>query len=249
MCNAMSLSMMKQLIVCLKLSQSIPECKVIIIAGEGGVFSSGHNLKEILTATNASNGAMIEEILNTCHSLMSFIHSSSIPTIAMIDGYASAAGLQLACACDLSIATETSKFQLPGVNIGLFCHTPAVEVLNCIGKKHAMQLLLTGEEMNATQALRIGLINYIVLNDKQLYDKTLQIALKIASKSKAVISLGKKCINEQMARKECLSDAYAIANKYMMFNILHVDDAKEGMQAFLQKRSPIWTKTTKQSKL
>merc|ERR1712129_72268 len=176
----------------------------------------------------------------TCTNLMMTVRDSPIPIISMVHGWASAAGLQLAAASDMIISTQTCQFATPGVNIGLFCSTPAVELSRCVGNKIAMEVLLTGDPINATRAHQIGLINHLMDNDdmETLYAKTAEIAMKIVSKSKPVIALGKAGFNAQIGMD--LQTAHKTAGCNMVNN-LTLPDAAEGIASFLEKRHPSWT--------
>ena len=220
--------------------------KVIILTHEinnddnkNKVFSSGHDLNEIYN--NINNKQEIEEIFKICNKLMITVHESPIPIISMINGICTAAGFELVLASDIIICTKQSKFMTPGVNLGLFCHTPSVQLSrNLFSNKHAMQILLTGDWIDAQTAFRMGIVNFICNDIDQLLNKTKDIALKICSKSKAVIAFGKKSYQTHSKEKELL-DAYKIASKNMIENLINYPDAKEGISAFLNKRKPEWS--------
>jgi len=164
------------------------------------------------------------------------INKHSKPVIAMIDGIATAAGCQLISSCDLAYSSENSKFATPGVNIGLFCSTPMVPLSRTVGKKQAMEMLLTGDLIDAKKALSIGLINN-VFDTEKLEENVLKIANKIASKSSATIKIGKDAFYKQ--KDMSLKEAYDYTSKIMTENMLH-KDSEEGIKAFLEKRSPNW---------
>ncbi len=212
--------------------------RVIIIASQGPAFSSGHNLKEI-TAHRADvdeGAAYFKNLFGKCAALMLAITKHPCPIIAEVDGLASAAGCQLVASCDLAVATDRSTFCTPGVNIGLFCSTPMVAVTRAVSRKHAMELLLTGDVFSAADALRMGLINKVVSHN-ELKPVTVELAQKIASKSGVAIGIGKRAFDAQAGMP--LADAYAYMAQIMADNLL-VDDAKEGIGAFIEKRHPHW---------
>ena len=167
---------------------------------------------------------------------MQMITACSKPVIAEIDGVATAAGCQLVASCDLAIASESSKFATPGVNIGLFCSTPMVALSRNVSKKDALKMLLTGDMIDAAEAKRISLINDYV-SSKNLHDAVMSIAKKIASKSISTLGIGKEAFYKQ--HEMSLADAYDFTSKVMTENSL-TDDAKEGIASFLEKRDPVW---------
>jgi enoyl-CoA hydratase/carnithine racemase len=214
------------------------DARVIIIASQGPAFSSGHNLKEITAhRADADEGrAYFKNLFDKCAALMLAITQHPCPVIAEVDGLASAAGCQLVASCDLAIATDRSTFCTPGVNIGLFCSTPMVAVTRVMNRKHAMELLLTGDVFSAADALRMGLINRVTTHN-ELKTVTEELAKKVASKSAVAIGIGKQAFNTQFEMP--VADAYAYMAQIMADNLL-VSDAKEGIGAFVQKRHPHW---------
>ena len=236
--NALSDQMMIQLKEQLCKASSNDSIKVIIIAAVGDVFCSGHNLKDITDArSNEDDGkSYFLDLFNLCSSLMQMIICCSKPVIAEINGIATAAGCQLVASCDLAIASNSSKFATPGVNIGLFCSTPMVALSRNLSKKEAMKMLLTGEMIDAVEAKRVSLINIHVPSEK-LKDEVLSIAHKISSKSLATLKIGKEAFYKQYEMS--LSDAYEFTAKVMTENSL-ADDAKEGIASFLEKREAVW---------
>jgi len=236
--NALSKDMMNQLKKLLIKASSDDSIKVIIIAAIGDVFCSGHNLKDINEARkNEDEGrAYFLDLFNLCSSLMQMIVNSPKPVIAEIDGIATAAGCQLVASCDLAIASDSSKFATPGVNIGLFCSTPMVALSRNVSKKDAMKMLLTGDMINAAEAKRISLINDHV-PEENLYADVISLANQISMKSLATIKVGKEAFNIQ--NEMTLSDAYDYTSNVMTENSL-ADDAKEGIASFLEKRKPFW---------
>ena len=236
--NALSEAMMNNLIEELTKAASDKSIRVIIIASNGSVFSSGHDLKEITAARNQKDfgEAYFKSLFDTCSSLMQLIVSCPKPVIAEVAGTATAAGCQLVASCDLATAADSVKFATPGVNIGLFCSTPMVALTRNINKKNAMEMLLTGDMINAEKAKEIGLINNYFQPEK-LTNETMILANKIASKSSMTVSMGKGAFYTQSELD--LSAAYEYTSKVMVKNI-HKEDAKEGIDAFINKRKPDW---------
>ena len=213
--------------------------RVIILAANGAIFCAGHDLKEITDARKSQDSGTdyFKQLFDSCSELMQMIVSNPKPVIAEVDGIATAAGCQLVASCDLAIATNDSKFATPGVNIGLFCSTPMVALSRNVAKKHAMEMLLTGDMIDSKNAKAIGLINNHVSKDL-LMEKTLSIANKIASKSAMTVKMGKQAFYIQSELE--LSEAYKYTSKIMVENMLK-EDAKEGIDAFINKRNPKWT--------
>ena len=213
--------------------------KVIILAANGPIFCAGHDLKEITEARKSQDSGTdyFKQLFDSCSELMQMIVSNPKPVIAEVDGIATAAGCQLVASCDLALATNDSKFATPGVNIGLFCSTPMVALSRNVAKKHAMEMLLTGDMIDSINAKAIGLINNHVSKDL-LMEKTLSIANKIANKSAMTVKMGKQAFYIQSELE--LSEAYKYTSKIMVENMLK-EDAKEGIDAFINKRNPKWT--------
>ena len=213
--------------------------KVILLAANGPIFCAGHDLKEITEARKSQDSGTdyFKQLFDSCSELMQMIVSNPKPVIAEVDGIATAAGCQLVASCDLAIATNDSKFATPGVNIGLFCSTPMVALSRNVAKKHAMEMLLTGDMIDSINAKAIGLINNHVSKDL-LMEKTLSIANKIANKSAMTVKMGKQAFYIQSELE--LSEAYKYTSKIMVENMLK-EDAKEGIDAFINKRNPKWT--------
>tara|TARA_Y100001970_G_scaffold173534_1_gene211961 strand:- start:2137 stop:2940 length:804 start_codon:yes stop_codon:yes gene_type:complete len=236
--NPLSESMMSMLMDEIKEASSDQSVRVIVLAATGNVFSSGHDLKEITTAReNQDNGEVyFKNLFDYCSSLMQLIVHTSQPVIAEVDGVATAAGCQLVASCDLAIASHESKFATPGVNLGLFCSTPMVALSRNVNKKNAMEMLLTGDFVSAKKAKEIGLINNAVSKEK-LTSEVERLAEKIASKSTMTVATGKKAFYAQVEMD--LSKAYQYTSKTMTENLLK-HDAKEGINAFIEKRPPDW---------
>jgi enoyl-CoA hydratase/carnithine racemase len=212
---------------------------VIILAAAGPMFCSGHNVKEMTARRADSDGgeAYFTKLFSKCADLMLQITRHPCPIIAEVDGLATAAGCQLVASCDIAIATERAGFCTPGVNIGLFCSTPVVAISRAIGRKHAMEMLLTGDIIQAADAHRMGLINQVVSHN-ELRRTTAELAQKIASKSPAAIAYGKAAFDEQMGMP--MTEAYALMARVMTENMLH-REAKEGIGAIIEQRAPRWT--------
>ena len=236
--NALSEAMIDELTEAINAANDNKEVKVIIIASNGNVFCSGHNLKEITAARNNNDKgeSYFMNLFELCSSLMQLIVSCSKPVIAEVDGIATAAGCQLVASCDLAISSNTAKFATPGVNIGLFCSTPMVALSRNVSKKEAMKMLLTGDMIDAVEAKRISLINDYVSEDK-LKESVNNLALKISKKSSMTVKIGKEAFYKQAEMS--LSDAYAYTSVVMAQNTLN-DDAKEGISSFIEKRDPNW---------
>ena len=236
--NALSKNMMSILMDEIKSASSDQSIKVIVLAAKGNVFCSGHDLKEITAAReNKDSGEVyFKDLFDSCSALMQLIVNTPQPVIAEVDGVATAAGCQLVASCDLAIASNESKFATPGVNIGLFCSTPMVALSRNVNKKNAMEMLLTGDFINAEKAKEIGLINNMVQKQELTFEVS-KLAEKIASKSSMTVSTGKKAFYAQAEMD--LSKAYKYTSKTMKDNLLKYD-AKEGINAFIEKRSPDW---------
>ncbi len=236
--NALSIALMEALLARLQQARQDETVRVIVIAAAGKLFSAGHDLKE-MTAHRAEDDrgrAFFERTMRLCAQLMQTIVNHPRPVIAEVDGLATAAGCQLVASCDLAIATDTSRFCTPGVNIGLFCSTPMVALSRNVHRKHAMEMLLTGEPIDASAAREIGLINRVVPKDylHQVVDK---YAATIASKSPLTLKIGKEAFYAQAQMP--LNEAYDYAARVMVENML-ARDAEEGIGAFLDKRHPQW---------
>jgi enoyl-CoA hydratase/carnithine racemase len=236
--NSLSENMMAALKAELDAAATLAAARVIVIAANGPAFSSGHNLKEI-TAHRGDidkGAAYFAALFKQCAELMTAIVRHPKPVIAEVQGLASAAGCQLVASCDLAVAVDTASFCTPGVNIGLFCSTPMVALSRNLSRKHAMEMLLTGDTINAEEALRLGLVNRVVPAG-ELVAATNSLAKKIAAKSQLTVKTGKKAFYEQAEMP--LVDAYAHTAKVMAENLM-ARDAEEGIAAFIGKRHPNW---------
>jgi enoyl-CoA hydratase/carnithine racemase len=231
--NALSLAVMREMLDALDEVAADHTAHVLVIEGRGPAFSAGHDLVEMAETRDAS---FYEEVFSTCVRLMTRIHELPQPVIAKVDGVATAAGCQLVAACDLAIASEAARFATPGVNIGLFCSTPMVPLARTIGRKRALEMLFTGEMIDARTACEWGLVNRVVPIDR-LDAEVDALARQIASASPHVVALGKRVFYAQDQLPEAA--AYDLASPAMVDNA-QADDAHEGMRAFLEKRAPQW---------
>lgn len=238
--NALSYAMLEEVQTHLKSIEKNPDIRVVIVNASGPAFSSGHDLQELRTNSDSGSDNNVS-LMNLCSSVMQTVVRLKKPVIAQVDGIATAAGCQLVASCDLAYASNSSKFATPGVNIGLFCSTPAVALGRCVHRKHAMSMLLTGDMISAKEAERIGLINAAIDTDndggKNLGDEVLKIATKIASKSQKAIELGKPIFYEQLDMP--LDAAYHLTSEAMIHNMSH-DETREGIRAFLTKKTSNW---------
>jgi enoyl-CoA hydratase/carnithine racemase len=230
--NALSRALMHDLTAALAATGARDDVAVIVIEGEGPAFSAGHDLAELGTADNDELAA----IFAACVEMMTLVHQLPQPVIAKVRGVATAAGCQLVAACDLAVCTESARFATPGVNIGLFCSTPMVPLSRSIGRKHALEMLLTGEMIDAATAERWGLVNRVV-PEEALDDAVTALAHRIAAASADVVAIGKRAFYEQIDLDE--AHAYEHTAPVMIANAQH-PDAREGIRAFLDKRVPRW---------
>jgi len=232
--NALSMSLMEELIEALESIAGDADVKVVVIRGNGPAFCAGHDLKEMRADPRE------EAHRNTfaaCAKLMTTIVELPQPVIGRVHGIATAAGCQLVATCDLAIAADDARFATPGVNIGLFCSTPMVALSRNVGRKQAMEMLLTGEMIDAATAERFGLINQFV-PPAELDTAVQELAEKIRSKSPLVLKIGKEAFYRQL---ECgIREAYEYTGAVMVRNMM-TDDAAEGIDAFIEKRRPVWT--------
>jgi enoyl-CoA hydratase/carnithine racemase len=230
--NALSLEMMEEMIAALREVSAREAIRAIVIEGAGPAFSAGHDLSEMVGRT----GEFFGHLFDRCTVMMETIHQLPQPVIAKVHGIATAAGCQLVAACDLAIAAEGTRFATPGVKIGLFCSTPMVPLSRAVGRKRAMQMLLTGEPIDAMTACDWGLVNRVVAPE-ELEPAILQLAEAISRSSPYTVATGKHTFYAQIDRPE--SEAYTHCQRVMSENAL-AHDAQEGMTAFLHKREPVW---------
>lgn len=232
--NALSIAMMENMIETLEGLDRDAGVAVVVLAANGKGFCAGHDLKELQANPNV---AFRTRTFQTCSKLMLTITRLRQPVIAQVHGIATAAGCQLVATCDLAIAAPTARFGTPGVNIGLFCSTPQVALSRSVHRKHAMEMLLTGDMISASKAVEIGLINRIAEEDALVKDTT-ALAAKIATKSHKVLKIGKEAFHRQIEMP--LADAYAYTGAVMVEN-MGFTDAEEGISAFIDKRPPLWS--------
>ena len=212
--------------------------RVVVLSANGPAFSAGHNLKELSRRRSDEDGgrAYFKHMMATCSTMMQQIVKLPQPVIAAVQATATAAGCQLVASCDLAVASRTAKFATPGVNIGLFCSTPMVALSRNVSRKHAMEMLLTGELITAEHAARIGLINAVTEPGRER-DEALKLAKTIAAKSAVTVKLGKEAFYRQIEMP--LDEAYSYTAEVMVENML-ARDAEEGIGAFIDKRQPKW---------
>lgn len=232
--NSLSMAMLDALSEALGDVVTNDATRVVVIAAAGKVFCAGHDLKEIRDQLDSHEFQLA--LFNRCSEVMQQIVNLAKPVIARVAGVATAAGCQLVASCDLAVAADSARFATPGVNIGLFCSTPMVALSRNVSRKHAMEMLLTGELISAVRAEQLGLVNRIV--DDSLLDETVYaMARTIAEKSGHTLKIGKGAFYKQLEMP--LADAYEYTAKVMAEN-LRADDAREGICAFLDKRKPEW---------
>jgi enoyl-CoA hydratase/carnithine racemase len=230
--NALSVDMMQELIDAFKTVSADKEVRVVVLAANGPAFSAGHDLRELVGGSITTQ----RHVFDVCTELMTTIQAIPQPVIAQVEKIATAAGCQLVATCDLAIAATEARFATPGVRIGLFCTTPMVALSRAIGRKRALQMLLTGEPIGATTAAEWGLVNQVV-SASELPGVTRALALSISQASSLTVALGKQAFYSQIDLDQ--PKAYAYAKEVMSMNALALD-AQEGMCAFLEKREPTW---------
>jgi enoyl-CoA hydratase/carnithine racemase len=212
--------------------------RAVVITAKGPAFSGGHDLKELTARRTDPDGgrAYFREIMLTCSAMMQQIVHLPQPVIAAVQGTATAAGCQMVASCDLAVASEAAKFGVSGINAGLFCSTPMAPLSRNVARKHAMEMLLTGDLISAQDAFRIGLVNRVVPAASEL-DAALALARKIAGKSAHVVKIGKQAFYRQLEMG--LDEAYRYTAEVMVENMM-ARDAEEGISAFVEKRAPKW---------
>ena len=231
--NALSAALMSALLDALGRAAKEPQARVVVIAGSGPAFCAGHDLRELRTDQRRET---YQSVFAQCSELMLTIVRLPKPVIAEVHGVATAAGCQLVATCDLAVAAEDARFATPGVNIGLFCSTPMVALTRAVGRKAAMEMLLTGKLVDAATAQAIGLVNRVVPRDG-LREAVDGLAREIAGKSMLTVAIGKEAFYRQAELD--LAAAYRYAAEVMTTNML-ARDAGEGIDAFLAKRPPVW---------
>lgn len=236
--NLLSLEVMHDIQAALDRARDDHAVRVVVIAAAGKMFCAGHDLKQMTAHRSDPDGgkAYFEETFGVCSKLMQSIVGHPKPVIAEVDGVATAAGCQLVASCDLAIASDQAKFGVNGINVGLFCTTPGVALVRGLKPKHAMEMLLTGEMIDAATAKDFGLVNRVVPREylTQIVNKYAQT---IVSKPPSTLKLGKEAFYRQAEMG--LADAYDYASRVMVENLL-AGDAKEGISAFIEKRKPEW---------
>lgn len=230
--NPLSLQMMREATAAIRALGDDPDCRVVVLTGSGPALSAGHEISEMVERTLEQE----REVFSVCVELMESIQAIRQPVIAEVQGHAVAAGCQLVATCDLAVAVDTARFGTPGVKIGLFCSTPMVAVSRNIGRKRAMQMLLTGETIDAATAVEWGLINESVSADR-LRARVDELATQIADASPLTLEIGKQAFYRQIDLPQ--DEAYREMAETMATNAVTCD-AQEGMSAFLEKRTPQW---------
>ena len=231
--NALSRALIDELQAAFERLAADTAARVVVLAANGRGFCAGHDLKEV---RGMSSAAEVEALFARCSRMMMAIGALPQPVIARVHGIATAAGCQLVAACDLAVASTAATFATPGVNIGAFCSTPGVALGRAVARKHAMEMLLTGEAVSADRAREIGLVNRVVAPEA-LDAEVEALARTIASKSAAAIASGKRLFYRQL--EQPLGDAYAVAGRAIAGDFF-TDDGKEGVDAFLARRVPRW---------
>jgi enoyl-CoA hydratase/carnithine racemase len=231
--NALSLELMDELVGVLKAFGERKEIRAIVLEGAGAAFSAGHDLGEMV----GRDLNFYQRLFDSCTELMETIHRVPQPVIAKVNGIATAAGCQLVAACDLGVAADDARFATPGVKIGLFCSTPMVPLSRAIGRKRALEMLLTGEPISAATALEWGLVNRVV-PAPDLDAAVDELVTAISRSSPLTVGIGKEAFYEQVELDE--HRAYDLTKSVMAMNSLAAD-AQEGICAFLEKRPPTWT--------
>lgn len=236
--NVLSIEVIAALHAAIDSTRGDPSVRVVIIGATGKLFSAGHDLKEMTShrADPDRGKAFFEQTFGFCSLLMQSIVDLPQPVIAEVDGIATAAGCQLVASCDLAVASDRARFGVNGIDVGLFCSTPAVALIRNISRKRAMEMLLTGEMIDAATALEFGLVNRVVPSEK-LTDTVSDLAATISTKSPLAVKLGKRAVRGQAGLN--LADAYDCASRTMVENML-ATDAEEGISAFFEHRRAKW---------
>ena len=238
--NSLSQALIEALQGAIDTASQAAAVRAIVIAARGTAFCAGHDLKELTAHRADADGgrAFTQLLMHQCSKLMRSIVQCPKPVIAAVEGPAAAAGCQLVATCDLAIASETATFATPGVNIGLFCSTPMVALSRNVTRKRAMEMLLLGEMLPAREAAEYGLVNRVVPPGKAM-DEAMRLAGIIATKPPVTLAIGKEAFYRQIEMP--LADAYDYAAGVMVENMMHAE-SKEGIGAFIDKRSPDWDK-------
>ena len=236
--NSLSEAMLAALSQALDRLAADKRIRAVVVAAQGSAFSAGHDLKELTAHRADADGGRgyTRHIMERCSAVMLAILRLPQPVIAAVEATATAAGCQLVATCDLAVASTSAKFCTPGVHIGLFCSTPMVALSRNLTRKHALEMLFTGDLISAEDAHRVGLVNRVV-EPGTARDEALKLARKIAAKSTVVVKLGKEAFYRQLEMG--IADAYDHATEVMVKNMM-ARDAKEGISAFVEKRQPTW---------
>jgi len=236
--NSLSESLLKALSAALSEIKDDAKVRAVVLAAEGPAFCAGHDLKELTARRADADGgrAYFRHIMTMCSAMMQQIVTLPQPVIAAVQGPASAAGCQLVASCDLAIASDAARFTTPGVDIGLFCSTPMVALSRNVARKHALEMLLTGDAVGAARAAEIGLVNRVVPAGQERAE-AIKLVKQIASKSSYTLKVGKEAFYRQLEMP--LAQAYAYASEVMTENMM-ARDAEEGICAFIEKRDPTW---------
>ncbi|MFT6088667.1 MAG: enoyl-CoA hydratase/carnithine racemase [Sulfitobacter sp.] len=236
--NALSDEMLAALQTTLDDIATTPSIRVVTLAGRGKAFCAGHDLKQMTAMRQSQDGgaAAFKDLFERCSRVMARIQSMPQPVIAQVHGIATAAGCQLVATCDMAMAAEGTRFGVNGVNIGLFCSTPMVALSRNIPRKHAFEMLTTGEFIDASRAQELGLVNRVV-PEQDLAMETQALSDKIAAKLGVAVKIGKQAFYNQLQMPT--DQAYAYTGDVMVENMLH-RDTEEGISAFLEKRDPAW---------
>jgi enoyl-CoA hydratase/carnithine racemase len=232
--NALSIDVMNDMLDKLSHIEQNQDIRVVVIRGKGPAFCAGHNLKDMVGPD--LDIRHFYEMFSVCARMMQSLHELPQPVIAQVHGIATAAGCQLVAACDLAVAETRAQFATPGVKIGLFCTTPAVPLVRVVGRRRAMEMLLTGRFFSAQQAENFGLVNQVV-PPEELSRRTRDLAMEMAQYSRQTLAFGKQTFYRQVDLNE--SSAYDYATHAIAMNCLD-DNAQEGIRAFLEKRAPVW---------
>ncbi len=232
--NALSETLLQALIDYLAPLQEDTTLRCVVIEAQGRAFCAGHDLKEMRSKPDLT---YYRELFTRCGQLMQLIRALPVPVIAKVQGIATAAGCQLVAACDLAISADTAKFAVSGINVGLFCSTPAVPLSRNVPTKQAFEMLFTGRFIDAHSAQRWGLINDVV-TPAELDARVQSLVDDIVAKSNAAVRYGKRMFYQQLEMP--LAEAYAYASEVMAQNMME-DDVAEGIDAFIQKRAPVWS--------
>lgn len=231
--NALSAAMIEALTAQLDAIREDTQVRVVVIKANGRAFCVGHDLKEM---REGNDPKLIKQLFTHCAAMMQRLETLPQPVIASVHAVATAAGCQLVAACDLAVASEKAKFAVSGINLGLFCSTPAVALSRNLGRKQALEMLLTGDFIDAATAKSYGLVNQVVPAD-QLEQAVATMAEKIAAKPPEAVKMGKELFYKQL--NQPLAAAYELANEAITCNF-YLEDTLEGVDAFLQKRDPTW---------